>query len=141
MTATLLLMALLHMYPHGSANACIRARVATIAAQATDAAEAHNVPTEIVLAVGFLESRLSCDARSGGSWGSPRDRAHRNIAGGADHQARDLATSYRVCGTWPRAINRYRVGLCAGGRFIGYTPRQAIDLSRRMVDLARSESQ
>lgn len=134
MTATLLLMALLHMAPwtHSPYRACLRARAATIAAQATSAAEAHGVPTEIVMAVGALESAYGCSPHSGGSWGSPIGRDHRNIAGGADHQARDLATSFRVCGSWLHAINRYRNGRCAGGAFVGYTPAQAMRLAGRL---------
>src|ERR1019366_1332187 len=129
------------LWSHSPYRACIRARAATIAAQATNAAEAHGVPTDIVMAVGALESAYGCSPRSGGSWGSPIGRDHRNIAGGADHQARDLATSYRVCGTWPRAIARYRCGLCAcrPGVLVGYTPAQAIRLASGMARASVSE--
>ncbi len=91
----------------------MRRRADEIAALANAASTAHHVPVGLLLATGWMESHLGCAAGSGGNWGAPRDIRHRNIAGTPDHAARALARSYVVCGSWSRAVGRFRSGLCA----------------------------
>lgn len=112
---------------------CIEARAARISRRAAEASREHGVPVAIILSVGWLESHLGCDPRSGGSWGSPTDRNHRLRAGGPWHTARDLATSYRVCGSWTGAVARYRCGLCNCTPRVGYGVRDVDRLVYRIT--------
>lgn len=128
----LLLTTLLALYPHSPASACVRSRAARIANDARAASEAHHVPATLLVAIGWFESHLGCNPRSGGSWGSPSGRAHRHRAGSAWHTARDLATSFRVCHSWPAAVARYRCGLCRCTPPVGYRPRHVLSLVRRL---------
>ena len=134
MTAAAVLAAILALYPHTPVRACLRARAETITTRADAAALEHGVPVELLMAVGFLESRFGCDPASGGSWGSPVDRRHRGIAGGPGHTARDLATSLRVCVGPLAAVSRFRCGLCTcrPGVLVGYTPRDVLRLMARV---------
>lgn len=132
--ATALLAALLALFPAMSRGCrpCIVSHQAAIVRE-LDAGEALGVPPAILLAVGFLESHLGCDPASGGCWGAPIDPQHRHIAGAPSATTRALVTSRRVCGTWPRALARFRCGLCAGcPRLRGYTPAQALSLAARI---------
>lgn len=96
------------------------------------ARDQYGVPPAVFLVVGFLESHWGTARGSGGSWGSPISRRHRAVAGGPEHTARDLATSYRLCGRdWSRALARYRTGLCTGTPRVGYTPATALRLVER----------
>ena len=111
---TRLFAALLVLYP-GIPNrerSCMMLNRESIIQMAADSSEATGVPPAVLLLVGFFESHLGCDPRSGGCWGSPVDNRHRNIAGTPRRAADDLATSYRVCHTWVGAVSRYRCGLC-----------------------------
>ena len=128
----LLLTTLLSLYPHSPASACVRSRAESIASDARLAAEAHGVPAALLVSVGWFESHLGCNPRSGGSWGSPSGRSHRLRAGSAWHTARDLATSFRVCRSWPAALARYRCGLCRCTPPVGYRPRHVLALVGRL---------
>lgn len=85
-------------------------------------------PTEIVAAIGFIETHLGCDVGEGGNWGAPRSRSERHRAGTHRHAIRALSRSYNVCGTWEGAINRFHTGLC--------NPR--VSSSRSVRDRGRS---
>lgn len=133
----LLLAALLALYhPPADVLARIEAHRAAIEADAAAAAAHYGVPAGILLAVGFAESHLGQARASGGSWGSPTDRAHRLRAGRAEHTARDIAASFRVCGNWPAAVRRFRSGLCFREPPRGYTSRTVLRIAARIYDHA-----
>lgn len=130
MTAAAWLTALLLVLPHARARDCLLARGATIAAEAGTAAAAHGVPAALLLAVGFRESQLGCDARAGGGWGAPRRRGQ----SGADAAASALALGYRLCGGPEGALASFRWGLCrvpAGAH--GYAPADVLRLAARVA--------
>ncbi len=136
-TVSLLLAALLALYhPPADIRTRIAAHRAAIEADASAAASRHDVPAGILLAVGFLESHLGQASASGGSWGSPTDRFHRRRAGRAEHTARDLAASFRVCGDWPAAVRRFRSGLCFREPPRGYTSRTVLRMAARLYERA-----
>ena len=126
MTRTLLI-TLLAMWPRGfPTSTCVTARRDAIAATVDESAARWHVPPALVVAVGFSETHLGCDANEGGGFGAPLDAHHRHTAGTVDTAVRILARSYAVCGTWPRAVTRFRSGMCvlpAGDRRIPYTAR------------------
>ena len=93
-------------------RSCMMLNRESISQMASDGSLSTGVPPAVLLMVGFFESHLGCNPRSGGSWGSPVDNTHRHIAGTPRRAADDLATSYRVCGTWLGAVSRFRCGLC-----------------------------
>lgn len=128
-----LVAALLSLYPAMSPGAreCIAARQNEIAQDLADAAPL-GVPPALYLAVGLFETHLGCDRASGGCWGAPVDRYHRHTAGAPIATARALAASLRVCGTWPRALARFRCGICAGCPRSGYRPAQVLSLASRL---------
>ena len=108
-----------------------------IAEDVTAASEASGVPPSILLTVGFLESHLGVDAGEGGNYGAPVDHLHRHTAGTALHAARALARSYEICGTWFRAITRFRSGLCVFPRhLVGYEAPYAVRMIERIHALA-----
>lgn len=135
MSASVVLAAILAIYPHARSRECLRLRADRISMGADAAARERGIPVQLLMAVGFFESRLGCDRASGGSWGSPIDRNHRGVAGTPWHTARDLETSLRVCGgATLRAVSRFRCGLCScrGVTVVGYTPRDVVDLVDRI---------
>lgn len=79
---------------------------------ADEAHERYGVPPSVLLVVGMLETHVGTDDGEGGGWGAPISPRRRHVAGGPEHAARALATSYRVCGSWRGAIGRFRSGLC-----------------------------
>ena len=136
MTAAAWLVALLLAVRVPAAErACIVARHDTIAASATAAAEAHDIPVALLLSVAYLESHLGCSAHSGGCWGAPISRARRGVAGGPDRAASAIALGYRRCGGTPEgAVTSFRWGLCrvpAGAR--GYGPADVMRFAARVA--------
>lgn len=115
-------------------RSCVVRRNDEIVQMAQAGYEVHQVPVTLLLMVGFLESHWGCHPRSGGCWGAPIDPQHRLTAGTSNHAARALATSYRVCGTWEGAMNRFRCGLCVcrPSMIVGYTPEYAIHQVERL---------
>jgi hypothetical protein len=79
---------------------------------ASVAEQDRGVPAGVILVVGTLETHCGCDRNEGGNWGAPIDSRHRHIAGTSDTAARILEHSLDACGTWMRAIGRFRSGLC-----------------------------
>lgn len=112
MTPAAILSALLAIYPHGRGRYAVARTRPAIEAQLAAAHAATGVPLPILAAVGWAESHLGTDRASGGSYGAPVSPMRRHVAGNATHAARSLATSYRVCGSWPEAVTRFRTGLC-----------------------------
>ena len=106
-----------------------------IAAQADEAARVTGVPVATLLVMGYMESALGCDPRSGGCWGAPISPARRLTAGTSMHAARALAWGYRRCETTEGAVAHFRYGRCTTPRRhgAGYTPAQAVDLIVRVV--------
>jgi hypothetical protein len=135
MTAQLLA-ALLALYP-GPRSRDIERRRESIVAMATHSSETYNVPPAVLLTVGFLETHLGTDANEGGGWGAPINRHHRHVAGTSDSAARILARSLEVCGTWERAIARFRSGLCVAPLSMRRYVRTALQLVARIS--ARAE--
>jgi hypothetical protein len=86
----------------------------------------------LLISVGTLESMLSCDPRSGGSWGAPISRTRRGVAGNSDHTASALALGYRRCHSTIGALSSFRCGLCSCHRLVGYTPETALALAQRL---------
>ncbi len=135
--SALLLAVLMRLAPHSSCTPCLVRRASEIAARADAAALTTGVPPGLLLAVGWYESRLGCDPRSGGSWGAPINARHRGTAGTHDHAARALARSYRVCGTWLGAVTRFRSGRCRFNRtLVGYEASEALRLTERVYTRA-----
>ena len=128
-----LLTALLAVLPPIPMRGRVEARREMIVAVAAAGQETYGVPPALVLAVGFLESRWGTDARSGGSWGTPIDMQHRNVAGPPAGAARALASSFRVCGSWFGAVSRFRCGRCRCPRLVGYEPGYALGLAERTM--------
>ncbi len=128
MNAAIALAALLSLLPDTARTRCVRARAATIIHDASAASAATGVPVEVLLVVGYLESALGCDPRSGGCWGAPISPRRRDVAGRASHAAAALAAGYRVCTTDLGAVSRFRYGLCRTPRRHnrGYTPEDAM---------------
>ena len=101
---------------------CIIRRWDSIVNNATEASVENNVPSSIVLMVGFLESHLGCHPRSGGNWGAPVNRNNRLSPGNHYSQAHSLRVNYDYCvahrprnetrSNWERAVSRFRCGLC-----------------------------
>lgn len=143
MNTALILAALLILRPHSPARSCIDARHDEIVSMATRSAETFDVPVALLLVVGFSETHFGCDPASGGNWGAPRDRNHRQTAGTSDSAASALALGYRECRTWLGAVSHFRCGRCgtcpAGQP--GYTARGALRRVRQLNRLvARSVS-
>lgn len=134
MTARVLLAVLLALLPVPAARrACIVARRDNIERQADAAARATGVPVAVLIAVGFLETHLSCAPGSGGGWGAPISPTRRGVAGGAAQSAAALAWGYQRCGTMLGAISHYRSGRCHAPHLVGYQPAQAVDLVDRLT--------
>lgn len=115
MTATLILSAILALFPYMSGNnrACIATNRARIEAQLDEShARYPDVPMELLAAVAFAETHLGCDVGEGGNWGAPISRTRRHVAGTHLHAAGALHRSLAVCGTLDGAVRRFRVGLC-----------------------------
>lgn len=128
----LLLAALLASFTHMPLRPRIVARFDAIADAARDASETYGVPPALLVAVGYLESGFGTHPRSGGSWGAPRDRRHRHIAGGPNQEASALALGFRRCGNWRSALHHFRCGMCRCPRVVGYTPDDAFRLADRI---------
>lgn len=129
-----ILMSLLHV--RADYAACIRRNQTRIADSANRSAERFDVPVDVLLTVAYLESHLGCANGSGGCWGAPINRSHRNQAGGSDQAAAALAWGYARCGSDLGAISHFRCGLCTCRRLRGYTPAQAINLLTRIRERA-----
>ena len=110
----LLLLSLVSPYPHAQSTRLILSQRHAIAHLAEDAATAHGIPVELLLAVGYHETWCGTHPHEGGNWGAPRPHQHdRHLAGTADDAAAALARSIEVCGGSLRgAIGRFRSGLC-----------------------------
>jgi hypothetical protein len=101
---------------------CIVRRWDNIVSNATEASSENNVPSSIILMVGFFESHLGCHPRSGGNWGAPTNRNNRLSPGNHHSQAHSLRVDYDYCVThrprnetrsnWERAVSRFRCGFC-----------------------------
>lgn len=143
MNAHILLAVLLALLPVPAARRrCIVERRARIEHDADAAAARYNVPVEVLLAVGYLETHLSCAPGSGGGWGAPISPRRRGVAGGAMHSAAALAWGIRACATTEGAIAHYRYGLCRtpARHGTGYTPADALRLIERVTSQARRGS-
>lgn len=112
-TALALFLALLSILPHSRATPCLHERAQAIVRMAAVAEQDRGVPAGVLLVVGLLETHCGCDIGEGGGWGAPIDPRHRHTAGTSDTAARILQHSLTACGTWERAIGRFRSGLCA----------------------------
>lgn len=142
MTALQWVAALLLVYPHMGYRACVVARQESIAAAAESAATTYHVSVVLLLAVGFLETHLGCDPRSGGNWGAPSDRAHRHRAGTPATAASALALGYRHCRSDVSAISFFRWGTCrVPVDHTGYGPPDVLILAERVVERGMREQQ
>ncbi|HEX3059312.1 MAG TPA: hypothetical protein VHP62_08115 [Usitatibacter sp.] len=133
--AELLLVALLSLFRTNALAAhCIERNRASIIASADQAEREMGVPVGVLLAIAYLETHLGCTTGDGrANWGAPISASRRHTHGTAYHSAHALAWSFRVCGTWDRAVSRYRGGYCdhLPRGFRGYTPDYAISVVRR----------
>lgn len=131
MTAVLLA-ALLSLMPHAPYGECLAARRGAITADAKLAAATAGVPVGLLLAVGWRESHLGCNPRSGGSWGNPISATRRHVAGRPAGAARILARGRRLCGDWRGAAAFFRTGECrVDARHAGYVAA-ALQLTARI---------
>lgn len=105
---------ILAMFPTAPARSVqsIRARQTTIEQNLLASESIHGVPMGIMLMVAWAETHVGGDINEGGNWGAPIDPQHRHTAGTPLHAARALRRSYEVCGSWYRAVARFRSGLC-----------------------------
>lgn len=137
MTALQALTALLMILPVPARyRQCIAARREAIIAQAAEAADLHQIPVELLLVTGYLESHLGCANLSGG-WGVRLPRALRTASQPHLHVVRAasaLAFGYRRCRTELGALAHFRYGRCAtpAQHEAGYTPEFALGLLTRV---------
>jgi len=131
-----MLAALFAVMGHSPAQARMERARDSIIADADAASSLHDVPVELLLVVGYLETHLGTDAGEGGGWGAPIDRRHRHTAGTAATAARVLRTSFAVCGSWRGAVSRFRSGLCRPPGFAVDYVRRAMSISARVCALA-----
>jgi hypothetical protein len=136
--AAALLAALLALYP-GPRSRDIELRLDRLSETARLAADAYGVPYAVLISVAFRESHLGLDRASGGCWGAPKDRRHRNVAGTAGDAARALRRSYEVCGTWRGAISRFRIGLCRPTRATAQYNSEVVAMIQRVSTRAGVE--
>ena len=117
MTGLAVVLAILGIFPfmNGNNRACIVEHQARIAEQLEETA-AMGVPILFMAAVAFKETHFGCARGSGGGWGAPADRHHRHTAGTHRDAAQSLLTGMTVCGSWERAVMRFRTGNCAETR-------------------------
>lgn len=127
MLPSMLIVSLLAIYPHTPSRTQIDAQREQISIRVVEASIGYGVPASVLVAVGFFESRLGTDRRGNGSWGAPCDGANC-----IDRAASALALGYRHCRRWRGAVNMFRNGRCRGGRFVGYTPDDAMRLAARL---------
>lgn len=139
MNTAALIAALLVLRPHSPALQCIETRHDEIVTMATNSAEAFHVPVALLLVVGFNESHWGCDPNSGGNWGAPIDRDHRQTAGTSDSAASALALGFHECRSWGSAVSHFRCGRC--GRCPrsqpGYTARGTMRRMRQILRMVR----
>jgi hypothetical protein len=131
-TPVALLVALLALFSSTPRTRCIERRAPEIAAEASASAARYDVPPALLLAIGMHESALGCDPRAGGSWGAPISRTRRAVAGTSDHAASALALGHSRCRTWLGAVSHFRCGRCRCPPLVGYEPRDAMRLARRI---------
>jgi hypothetical protein len=118
MSPATILTALLHLFPYmnGNNRQCIETQQARIISQLNDLTNNPPleivVPLEVIVPVAFRETHLGCDAQEGGGWGAPISASRRHTAGTHRNAARILAVGFQLCGTWDRAIYRFRTGHC-----------------------------
>lgn len=133
LVARTLLTTLLAIYrPPARVRPCLERTAEQIATAAADAQDHRGVPAEILLAVGWAETHLGCDAGEGGNWGAPISRSRRHTAGTPDHAARALAWGYRRCHDWPGAVAHFRCGMCRCPRLAGYGPATVMRIAGRL---------
>lgn len=127
--------AILALFPYMSGNnrQCIIENRTQIEQVLTEAHQVYpNMPTEVFIAVGFMETHLGCDAVGNGNWGAPISSTQRHIAGTPMQAATVLWRSYEVCGSWDGATRRFRTGLC-GNTSVGLRySRTAMSLANRV---------
>jgi hypothetical protein len=129
---------------HGPAEPCMRRHMSETIEAVQAAVDEFGVPAELLLTIGYLETHWGCSRASGGNWGAPASRLHRNRPGRAHHAASALARAYRNCGRdWRRALMMFRTGRCTfdESRMIGYTPTEAFGVMRRVVRWTSSRTQ
>lgn len=108
-----LVTAVLMHFPHFPTRQCIIDRREIIANAIEESIrEFPELDPEVLVAIGFSETHLGCDANEGGNWGAPISPTRRNVAGTPLQAARILWHSYQACGTWEAAARRFRTGLC-----------------------------
>lgn len=122
----LLFVTLLSLFTHvpEPQGARLASNTDAIVRAAEQAERELGVPPSVLLSVGWSESHLGTDPRSGGCWGAPISATRRNVAGTPLHAARVLARGHRLCGSdWRRSVAFFRSGACDGGRHGGYVER------------------
>jgi hypothetical protein len=127
--------AILALFPYMSGNnrQCIinnRAQIEHVLVQTQR--QYPVMPTEVFVAVGFLETHLGCDQGEGGNWGAPISPTRRHVAGTPMQAATALWHSYEVCRTWEGAARRFRTGLCHPTTTGTPYARRAINVANRL---------
>lgn len=106
-------LAVLFAFPQTPARQClINRREIVVGAIESSMRTYPEMPPQLFVAVGFLETHLGCARGEGGNWGAPISPTRRHVAGTPMHAARALWRSYEVCGDWEAATRRFRTGLC-----------------------------
>jgi hypothetical protein len=119
----------------GNNRSCINNRRLEIASVVEESQRRYpELPPEILISVGFLETHLGCDIGEGGNWGAPISRYRRHTAGRPIQAAGALMSSYEYCTShgytgWGPAIRRFHTGLCAHRR--GWGSAEYRMISRR----------
>lgn len=133
--------AILALFPYMSGNnrQCIiehRTQIEQVLVEAQRQYPA--MPTEVLTAVGFMETHLGCDQGEGGNWGAPISATRRHVAGTPMQAATILWHSYEVCGTWEGATRRFRTGLCRNTMVGSPYSRRAMSVASRLRSLAQN---
>ena len=133
--------AILALFPYMSGNnrQCIIEHRTQIEQVLVEAQRQYpEMPTEVLTAVGFMETHLGCDQGEGGNWGAPISATRRHVAGTPMQAAAILWHSYEVCGTWEGAARRFRTGLCRNTMVGLPYSRRAISVANRLRSLAQN---
>jgi len=136
--------AILALFPYMSGNnrQCIMEHRTQIESVLVEAQRQYpEMPTEVLTAVGFMETHLGCDQGEGGNWGAPISATRRHIAGTPMQAATILWHSYQVCGTWEGAARRFRTGLCRPTTTGAPYAQRAINVANRLRSLSQTSHQ
>jgi hypothetical protein len=141
--ASELLLAVLLKFPSTPARQCLIERRDRIELAITESIRRYPlISPEVLVAVGFSETHLGCDANEGGNWGAPMSATQRHIPGTPMQAAKILYRSYETCGSdWESAARRFRTGDCRPSKIGSRYAASVIRLSQQLVRITEQMRQ